>query len=244
MEREHTHNGRILTRRQLGAMFTAPLALAMGQRAEAGAFEADAAVVPDCIALPRQTEGPYFVDEGLRRSDLRSDPTSGAVKPGVPLDLRLLVSRVTETGACSPLAGAAVDIWHCDALGVYSDESNQSTSGETWMRGVQLTDSNGLARFRTIYPGHYVGRTTHIHVKVHTGGKVVHTGQFFFTDRLSKEVYRLSPYKRDTQSYQARATDQVYSGQHGSSSVLKLKRRGSSLRRSGLTGAITLGVAT
>jgi protocatechuate 3,4-dioxygenase beta subunit len=214
--------------------------------AGAGLIAARLAGIPDlggaattkaatCLLTPEQEEGPYYVD----LNKVRTDITEG--RPGVPLRLRIYV---VDADTCKPIRRAAVDIWHCDALGVYSDESNQSTSGETWMRGVQLTDSSGLARFRTIYPGHYVGRTTHIHVKVHTGGKVVHTGQFFFTDRLSKEVYRLSPYKRDTQSYQARATDQVYSGQHGSSSVLKLKRRGSSLRRSGLTGAITLGVAT
>jgi protocatechuate 3,4-dioxygenase beta subunit len=188
-----------------------------------------------CILTPEQEEGPYYVD----LNKVRRDITEG--RPGVPLRLR---TYVVDSDTCKPLKNAAVDIWHCDALGVYSDESNQSTSGQTWLRGVQLTDSNGLATFKTIYPGHYQGRTTHIHVKVHTGGSVVHTGQFFFTDRLSREVYRLSPYKKDTASYQTRATDQVYTGQHGSSSVLKLKRRGSSLRRSGLIGTITLGVAT
>jgi protocatechuate 3,4-dioxygenase beta subunit len=188
-----------------------------------------------CILTPEQEEGPYYVD----LNKVRRDITEG--RPGVPLRLRIYV---VDSDTCKPLKNAAVDIWHCDALGVYSDESNQSTSGQTWLRGVQLTDSNGLGTFKTIYPGHYQGRTTHIHVKVHTGGSVVHTGQFFFTDRLSREVYRLSPYKKDTVGYQTRATDQVYTGQHGSSSVLKLKRRGSSLRRSGLIGTITLGVAT
>jgi hypothetical protein len=188
-----------------------------------------------CILTPEQEEGPYYVD----LNKVRRDITEG--RPGVPLRLRIYV---VDSDTCKPLKNAAVDIWHCDALGVYSDESNQSTSGQTWLRGVQLTDSNGLGTFKTIYPGHYQGRTTHIHVKVHTGGSVVHTGQFFFTDRLSREVYRLSPYKKDTVGYQTRATDHVYTGQHGSSSVLKLKRRGSSLRRGGLIGTITLGVAT
>jgi protocatechuate 3,4-dioxygenase beta subunit len=160
-------------------------------------------------------------------------------RSGVPLRLRIYV---VDSSACKPIGNAAVDIWHCDALGVYSDESVQKTSGKTWLRGVQLTDTNGLATFKTIYPGHYVGRTTHIHVKVHVSGHVAHTGQLFFPDRLSEQVYKLSPYRKDTGSYQTRGSDQIYTGQHGSSSVLKLKRRGSSLRRSGLIGTITLGI--
>jgi len=235
---ENGHGHRFTRRQTIGFAGAAAAGALVGGRAiwRSGTSIADGqARTPACVLTPEQTEGPFYVDLGQIRSRIV------AGRPGVPLKLRI---HVVDAETCKPIKNAAVDIWHCDALGVYSDESNQSTSGETWMRGVQLTDSNGLARFRTIYPGHYVGRTTHIHAKVHTGGKVVHTGQFFFTDRLSKEVYRLSPYKKDTQSYQARATDQVYSGEHGSSSVLKLKRRGSSLRRTGLTGTITLGVAT
>ena len=75
---------------------------------------------PSCVVRPEQTEGPYFVDERLNRSDIRSDPTDGRVKPGTPLALTLLVSRL-NAGDCQPLPGVQVDIWHCDAVGVYSD---------------------------------------------------------------------------------------------------------------------------
>src|SRR5512146_2131919 len=73
-----------------------------------------------CVVTPKQTEGPYFVDERLNRADIRSDPGSGAVKEGVPLRLQL-VAHAIAGGACAPLAGAIIDIWHCDARGVYSD---------------------------------------------------------------------------------------------------------------------------
>jgi protocatechuate 3,4-dioxygenase beta subunit len=188
-----------------------------------------------CILTPEQTEGPYYVDINKVRKDI----TEG--RSGVPLRLRIYV---VDSDACKPIDGAAVDVWHCDALGVYSDESVENTSGQTWLRGTQLTNSSGLATFKTIYPGHYEGRTTHIHVKVHVGGNVVHTGQLFFTDRLSRQIYKLSPYSKDTGSYLARGSDQIYTGSHGSSSVMRVKRRGSSLKRSGLIGTITLGVAT
>src|SRR5205807_10647521 len=73
-----------------------------------------------CVATPTQTEGPFFVDERLNRADIRSDPATGIVKDGVPLKLRLFVRTIGD-GACTPFAGALVDVWHCDAKGVYSD---------------------------------------------------------------------------------------------------------------------------
>ena len=77
----------------------------------------------------------------------------------------------------------------------------------------------------------------------YSGGHVSHTGQLFFSDTISNRVYKLRPYSKDRTAFQTRATDHVYTDQHGSSSVLKLKSRGSSLRRSGLIGTIALGVA-
>src|ERR671912_908314 len=99
-----------------------------------------------CVVRPEQTEGPYYVDTGLDRSDIREE------REGVPLDLTFNVSRVDEgdISACGPLAGAVVDIWHCDALGEYSAvEDNTegfSTLDETFLRGYQVTDENGTAR--------------------------------------------------------------------------------------------------
>jgi protocatechuate 3,4-dioxygenase beta subunit len=99
-----------------------------------------------CVVRPEQTEGAYYVDTGLDRSDIREE------REGVPLDLTFNVSRVDEgdISACGPLAGAVVDIWHCDALGEYSavedNTEGLSTLDETFLRGYEVTDENGTAR--------------------------------------------------------------------------------------------------
>ena len=94
---------------------------------------------------------------------------------------------------CEPLKDAVVDVWHCDAGGVYSGFGN-ATSNRTFMRGLQRTNAKGVAVFRTVYPGWYPGRTVHIHVKVHVKGNVVHTGQLFFPAATSQAVYARAPY--------------------------------------------------
>ena len=154
---------------------------------------------PVCVFRPEQTEGPYFVDERLNRSDIRSDPTTGKVKPGTLLGLTVALSRV-EKGQCHPLAGAQVDIWHCDAQGVYSDVKDPgiSTIGQQFLRGYQISDSGGEARFLTIYPGWYPGRTVHIHLKIRTATQTKPsfelTTQMYFQDALSDRVFADPPY--------------------------------------------------
>lgn len=105
------------------------------------AATATATTLPACVVSPELTEGPYFVDERLKRSDIRSDPVDNSVKAGVPLHLTLRVWQV-RSGGCSALPGAMVDIWHCDALGVYSDVADPgfNTRGQTFLRGYQVTD--------------------------------------------------------------------------------------------------------
>jgi len=165
----------------------------------AQATTALAAALPACVVRPAMTEGPYFVDEGLNRSDIRSDPATGATQEGVPLELTFLVSRLDAEG-CLPLEGALVDVWHCDALGVYSDVSDPgfNTEGQKFLRGLQATDAEGAARFVTIYPGWYQGRTVHIHFKIRldagNGSVYDFTSQLFFDDALSDEVYTQLPY--------------------------------------------------
>jgi protocatechuate 3,4-dioxygenase beta subunit len=195
-----------------------------------------------CTLTPEQEEGPFYV--ALER--IRSNVVGG--RRGVPLLLRVTVVDATT---CKPLEAAAVDIWQADAVGHYSDKAQEGTSGQTWLRGVQLTDANGLARFTTIYPGFYAGRAPHIHVKVHvggthassrySGGHVSHNGQIFFPEALSTKVYRSSPYTQDANARTYRKSDRVYTGQHGASSVLKIA--GGSVS-AGLRGTITLGVDT
>lgn len=152
---------------------------------------------PLCAVRPEQTEGPYFVDKQLNRSDIRTDPTSGRVSAGTPLALTLQVSRLERSG-CRPLAGATVDVWHCDSQGVYSgvQDLRFNTRGEKFLRGYQLTDAQGRARFVTIYPGGYRGRTVHIHFKVRTAGRDSRefTSQLYFDDALTARIHSQAPY--------------------------------------------------
>ena len=158
----------------------------------------DGAALPACVLTPQQTEGPYFVDERLNRSDIRGNPADGAISEGVPLKLTINVSQVAASG-CTPLAGLFVDIWQCDALGVYSDVndvSQGSSVGRKFLRGYQVTDEQGVVQFTTVYPGWYRGRAVHIHFKVRTaldGGRQ-QVSQFYFDDALTDEVHALAPY--------------------------------------------------
>ena len=205
-----------------------------------GDDEAVAAAAKTCLRLmPEQEEGPFYVDLGK----VRSNVVEG--QEGVPLDLTV---RVIDHERCLPVANAAVDIWQCNALGVYSDEGSEGTVGQTYLRGIQFTDAEGFAALKTIYPGHYQGRATHIHVKVHIGGKrtattysgghVSHTGQLLFHEGVTDTVYATSPYDTSTVARVPNAQDRVYSQQGGSRSMPKL----SGSVGSGITAKIALGI--
>jgi len=167
--------------------------------------------VPACVVRPEVTEGPYYVNEDLNRSDIRSDPGTGAVKDGAPLALTFDVSKGTS-GGCTPLQGAKVEIWHCDAAGVYSDVSDPgfNTKGQQFLRGYQATDANGRATFTTIYPGWYRGRAVHIHFKVHPDAGTVFTSQLFFDDALSDQVFAQAPYAGKGQRDTLNSRDSIY----------------------------------
>jgi protocatechuate 3,4-dioxygenase beta subunit len=145
--------GRVLTRREALVFLGATGALLFLGCSDSSATSSDTGDTSSCVVRPELTEGPYYVDEELLRSDIRSDPSDGTIRPGALLALAFNVSSAASN-ACSPLAGAIVDVWHCDALGVYSDVSDPSfnTSGKKFLRGYQVTGSDGVARFTTIYP--------------------------------------------------------------------------------------------
>jgi protocatechuate 3,4-dioxygenase beta subunit len=153
------------------------------------------------VVRPELTIGPYFVDDQLNRSDIRSDPFEGFVKEGVPLGLNIGVFSVGNK-SCSPLTGAQVDVWHCDAFGVYSDvlQPGFDTRPQKFLRGYQITDTKGSVHFQTIYPGWYSGRTVHIHFMIRTkgtGGRAYeYTSQLFFLDALTDIVHAREPYVR------------------------------------------------
>jgi protocatechuate 3,4-dioxygenase beta subunit len=148
---------------------------------------------------PKQTEGPYFVDEHLKRADIRVDASDGSVKAGMPLTLGLRIAAISRVG-CTPLKGAIVDIWHCDAAGVYSDVTDErfNAVGQKFLRGYQVTNENGDVHFTTIYPGWYPGRTVHIHFKIRTqdrsGQRYEFTSQLYFNDSITDRVFTHPPY--------------------------------------------------
>jgi len=179
-----------------------------------------------CVVRPVLAEGPFYSvgEDNPRRTDLRTDTSTGESKEGVRLDLELGVSEITEAG-CDPLPGAIVDLWQADAHGVYSDVADAGTAGQDFLRGHQATDEAGRASFVTIYPGWYPGRTPHIHFKIRSpaeGGDATYTftSQLFFTDRRSDAVYESSdPYRarqaRETKNEQ----DTVYYGTDGATTL-------------------------
>jgi len=178
------------------------------------------AVAVNCVAVPELTEGPYFVDEMLDRSDIRFDPSNGAVSAGVPL---VMTIKVFDS-SCAPLAGAHVDLWHCDADGKYSDVSQNGTVGQKFLRGYQATDSDGVARFTTIYPGWYQGRAVHIHFKIRTYNGSSTAGfisQFFFDDTLTNQVYQQAPYNTRGNRGQQNSNDSIF-GETGGATLLNV----------------------
>ncbi len=220
------------------------------------------AIPTSCVLTPELTEGPYYLDGQI----LRQDITEG--KPGVPLALQIAVQDITD---CSPLANAAVEIWHCDAQGYYSGvtganpgggASEDDTTSTTYLRGIQLTDADGVVTFNTIYPGWYSGRTVHIHMKVEVNGQIVditedpdatatdgetyegemtvHTGQLFFEDAITDEVLMTDAYLRDSsQGHITNDEDNIF-GDHGDEPGFLVEIDGDVT--SGFSGMIVVGV--
>ena len=190
-----------------------------------------------CVLTLEETEGPYFVDEKLNRSDLTSDPSNGSVKEGVPLALNMTVSTVSGA-TCTPLGGALVDMWHCDAEGAYSDISGgagqANTAGQKFLRGYQVTDANGRVAFQTIYPGWYSGRTVHIHFKVRTAeGLESLTSQLFFEEAVTDAVIAQVPYNTRGAPDTTNSNDNIFDP----SLVVSLSEEGS-----GYAGSFHVGV--
>jgi protocatechuate 3,4-dioxygenase beta subunit len=183
-------------------------------------------------------EGPFFTDVRLNRSDVRSDPADKSVKEGAPLALTLRVSSVGAAG-CVPLAGAMVDIWHCDAAGVYSD-SGGNTAGKKFLRGHQVTDANGAVRFTTIYPGWYPGRAVHIHFKVRIiAGAALgqeFSSQLYFDEAVTDRVHARPPYTAHGKRTQRNSEDGLFR-RGGNRLMLALAEAGS-----GYAGEFSIGM--
>ena len=268
------HKDKSITRRRAiavtgGTVAAGGLAVAGYQAAfaDAGTATTDAAATATttasestgCMTLMSSvTEGPYYLDGALVKKDI----TEG--KSGVPLTLRLTV--VDATDGCTPVKGAAVEIWHCDAWGYYSgyttanpggsapaeSEDGSTADDNTYLRGYQVANANGVVKFETIFPGWYTPRTCHIHLKVHTGGqkedgtyeggKVNHTGQLFFDDAIAEDIFTLEPYSKHSGSYTTLDNDMVYGGGGASSGLLTLKAVHKTEPAKGYKGFLTVAI--
>jgi protocatechuate 3,4-dioxygenase beta subunit len=230
--------GRVLSRREVLALMGAgsvavvvaacapgssangsPSAAATGTAGTASPSTSAAAVassLPSCVVVPELTEGPYYVNENLDRSDIRVDTSDGSVSEGAVLTLDWVVSQV-DGSACIPLEGVLVDVWHCDALGNYSDVGSER--GHDYLRGYQHTDASGKATITTIYPGWYQGRAVHIHFKIRTDAAAASglefTSQLFLDDALSAQVYSSGVYASKGTPDQPNASDGIYQQSQG-----------------------------
>jgi protocatechuate 3,4-dioxygenase beta subunit len=219
--------GRILSRRELLTLLGAAGAGAIVGAPGLASLDAQ---VPGCVVVPAQMEGPYFVDTKLNRSDIRTDPGTKAESPGVPLRVSLRVLQMSAAGACTPLAGALVDLWQCDALGVYSDFQDDTAKfdarGKRFLRGYQLTDAKGAVGFTTIYPGWYPGRAVHLHFKVRTnpsGPKGTDfTSQLYFNEAVTDKVHARAPYSSKGRRTTTNDRDGIYTGSGGRQLMLNV----------------------
>ncbi|MER6085430.1 intradiol ring-cleavage dioxygenase [Streptomyces sp. NPDC001833] len=202
-----------------------------------------------CSLTAEVTEGPYSLTGALVREDVRED------KEGVEVQYTFTV--VDEANDCAPLENALVEIWHCDALGEYSGfvgkNGHTETDDGTFLRGGQMTDSDGQVSLVSIWPGHYVSRAVHVHMRVHTdvtltddsytGGSIIHTGQLFFDADINTEVQASSPYSDNTTTETQLDDDTIYDGGGASSGLLTLTALGDSVS-DGYTATLTVGVST
>jgi len=215
-----------------------------GATTRSGSTQRSAGTSATCVLSPEVTEGPYHIANRLTRRNITDH------QPGLPLALYV---TVVQASSCKPIEHADVEIWHADAAGAYSGYSgNVPPAGQPgghatpnnsrrFLRGHQRSNSDGRVLFDTIYPGWYAGRTPHIHIKVHVGGSVVHTGQLFFSDRTSDHVYRTAHYRARGLPDTTNATDSIYRAAGGGKAKVHLARRKG---HRGLTGRITVRIAT
>ncbi len=225
MKNDDHQTGRILTRRNALALLGGAAMIASGVSPRPGIAQ----TFPSCVVTPEQMEGPFFTDVRLNRSDIRSDPADKSVREGVPLVITLRVSAVGNAG-CTPLAGATVDVWHCDAAGMYSDAQDRASNmiGKKFLRGHQVTDANGSVRFTTIYPGGYPGRAVHIHFKVRiltgpaSGNEF--TSQLYFDEAVTDRVLARAPYS--VRGQRTRNSDDGLFRRNGSRLMLALTESG------------------
>jgi protocatechuate 3,4-dioxygenase beta subunit len=230
MDADDVPIGHVLSRREALSALTAAGAVFVG----GGLVHGPAAAManfPTCVVRPQQTEGPYYIDTKLNRSDIRGNAGGGKPDEGAELNFTIDVSQI-GAGQCKPLAGAVVDVWQCDAIGIYSGVRDQgdrfNTTGQTFLRGHQITDKNGRATFISIYPGWYEGRTVHIHFKIRSSRAdraYEFTSQLYFDDEMTDEVMRLEPYASKGDRSIRNDRDGIFRRSGGAQLIMPVKRK-------------------
>ncbi|KAI8258104.1 hypothetical protein K4K58_003541 [Colletotrichum sp. SAR11_239] len=215
-----------------------------------------------CLLAPETIFGPYGVDGEINRHDLRES------QPGIDFYFDI---GVMDINTCEPLEGASASIWHCNATGSYASftgidpdtselldgwekRSDGTTDDETFLRGVQVSDSNGMIEFLTKFPGYYVSRSTHIHVAVQANASsgisysqsaIQHVGQLFFEEDLLSQVYAVSPYSSHLETLNRTTNDEdsvlSSASEDGYNPFISVSLLGDSIE-DGLVGYITIGV--
>jgi protocatechuate 3,4-dioxygenase beta subunit len=203
---------------------------------------AHAGAAGTCSLSPAMTVGPFFVDEDLKRSDIRVGNGSDTpfITDALPLYLTIDAAS-TLTAGCPPLQGVQIDLWHCHAGGHYSDEQSNGTLGQNWLRGYQVTGADGKVSFITIYPGWYTGRTIHIHLMARyydAQGNTTYkfATQLYFDDAISDAVLANAPYNTRGDRNTTNQNDGIYDA----SMLLDLQPIGNG--SAGYTGTIGLGL--
>lgn len=185
--------------------------------------------------IPDETAGPYpgdgsngpdlLEDAGIVRSDIRSSIGGGTTAKGVPMTLTLNIKDMAKGNAA--FANAAVYVWHCDASGAYSMYSS-GVENETYLRGVQIADSDGKVTFTSIFPACYTGRWPHIHFEVYSAAaeitdstQAISTSQLALPQGISEAVYALADYEGSTAnlSQLSLESDNVFGDDGGASQL-------------------------
>jgi protocatechuate 3,4-dioxygenase beta subunit len=191
-----------------------------------------------CVEAASETRGPFPDMTGMANNQAfyRQDVREG--RAGLPLTLMLTIVNVRN--ACGPVSGAAVEIWQCDAAGWYSEyaQPGYNGTGQTFLRGLQVSNGSGQVTFTTIYPGWYQGRATHIHVDVIVNGARVKSTQIAFPEDVTRQVYATGVYASKGQNPTANANDNVFAD--GTSTELAVLSGDTS---SGFTATLTIGVS-
>jgi protocatechuate 3,4-dioxygenase beta subunit len=200
-----------------------------------------------CESKQETTVGPFPNQDPLERQDVRGNTTGGSAKDGAALSLRITVLDLDDM--CAPIPDAVVDVWQCDAVGVYSGYATFGTVDDDFLRGYQRTDANGVAEFLTIFPGSYAGRALHVHFSIQSqpndlapngsGAAMtdVFVSQLYFHEADADEVWTAFPIYQGGAAVTPNTSDAIYVSGGGAALLVTMTKDGT-----GYIGEVRVGV--